>query len=378
MPLATTLPDVIAAPLNRLAIRYAESPLPRFFQWWGGELRALLPARWRETLSVEAAQVLLEIDGEALRVATRSGSDESEIERVPLADRDELGRLLATALGERRSGLRRVLLLSPAQVLRRTLQLPGAALENLRAVVGFELDRQTPFKPDQVYFDCRVVRRAAAGRPADVELALVPRTTLDRQLEVLGPLSVGLDGVDTRGADGAPLGMNFLPPERRQRRARSRLWFNMALAAAALLLLWLAAWQSLENRRAAVLELEAVVDERRAEARQVNQLRGALTDAAAGANFLAVQREQQPMMLVLLAELTSLLPDDTYLERFSFDKGQVNLTGQSSQAAQLISALQQSGTLNNPALAGSIQPDARTGKDRFTITAGYGATEDAE
>lgn len=378
MPVSTTLPDVIAAPLNRLAVRYAESPLPRFLQWWGGELRALLPARWRDTLAVEAAQVLLEVEADGVQVATRAGGVETPLERLSLSDRGALPTLLATSLGDARAGLRRVLVLPRAQVLRRTLSLPAAALENLRAVVGFELDRQTPFKPDQVYYDCRVQRRAAGAKLVEVELVLVPRAALNRQLDALGPLAATLDAADTRDADGAPLGVNFLPAERRRRRAHSRVWLNLALAAAALLLLWLAAWQSLENRRQAVAELETLVDERRAEARQVNQLREALADAAEGANFLAVQRERQPLMLVLLAELTTLLPDDTYLERFSFDDGQLNLTGQSSQAAQLIGSLQASGELRNPALAGSIQPDARTGKDRFTITAGYGPAEDAE
>lgn len=371
--MATTLPDVFAAPLRRLSTRYAESPLPRFLQWWGGELRALLPARWRDLMAGEAAQLRLQLHADGLDLAVARDGLVRQLERLPATPPAELPAALAAALDERQQALPRVLQLPSAQVLRRSLTLPVAALENLRAVVGFEMDRQTPFKPDQVYYDCRVRRRDTGARQASVELVLVPRTVLDRQLAGLGPVAASLSAVDTVDADGQPLGVNLLPAERRLRRANRRLWLNLGLAAAALLLVWLAAWKSLDNRREAVAGLEAVVDQRRAEARQVNQLREALTDAVEGANFLAVQRDRQPLMVVLLAELTGLLPDDTYLERFSFDDGQLNLTGQSSQAAQLVSLLQASERLRNPALAGSIQPDARTGKDRFTVTAGYGA-----
>lgn len=376
--MATTLPDVIAAPLRRLSTRYAESPLPRFLQWWGGELRALVPPRWRELMAGESAELRLEVRDERLLLAVARDNAVEPLDPLALDTPAELPGALAGLLEERQRMLPRVLLLPADKVLRRTLSLPPAALENLRAVVGFELDRQTPFKPDQVYFDCRVQRRDPGARQAHVELVLVPRAELDRQLERLGPVAATLAGVDTVDGEGRPLGVNLLPAERRLRRANRRLWLNLGLGALAVLMLWLAAWDTLDNRREAITELEAVVDQRRAEARQVNQLREALNDAVEGANFLAVQRDRQPLMVVLLAELTTLLPDDTYLERFSFDKNQLNLTGQSSQAAQLVGLMQGSERLRGPALAGSIQPDARTGKDRFTVTAGYGTPPPAE
>ncbi|EGH49288.1 fimbrial assembly, partial [Pseudomonas syringae pv. pisi str. 1704B] len=48
--------------------------------------------------------------------------------------------------------VRRVLLLPPSAVLLQTLQLPAAAARNLSTVVGYELDRFTPFDAGQLYF----------------------------------------------------------------------------------------------------------------------------------------------------------------------------------------------------------------------------------
>ena len=62
-----------------------------------------------------------------------------------------------------------VLVLPDDQVLRRTVELPLAARENLREVVSFELDRYTPFAAEDVMFDLP----EAAGDPVTVDRDLV-------------------------------------------------------------------------------------------------------------------------------------------------------------------------------------------------------------
>jgi general secretion pathway protein L len=74
-------------------------------------------------------------------------------------------------------------------------------------------------------------------------------------------------------------------------------------------------------------------------------------------------------VIALLDDLAARLNDDTYLERLSIENNQIQLQGQSKEAAGLISVLSASPFLANPKLEGQIQPDPRTGKDRFTISA---------
>jgi general secretion pathway protein L len=370
--------DLLSQSTSRLRARYAQTPLPRFFAWWGRELRASLPERWRRLLAVEDATLLLELDGDEVRVSRGLGEASVELARLPLAERESLAATLDGALGERGRELRRVLLLPPATVLRRVLTLPAAALDNLRTVLGFELDRQTPFKPEQVVFDSRVLPHEAGARQVPVELALVPRERLQQTLGALGGLAPSLAAVDVRGADGAPQGYNFLPAEQRLRRADTRLWLNLGLLAASVLFLLMAMSRLLDNRLAAVEALRAESEKMHDEARAVARLRGSLEDAAAAANFLAIEKARQPSMVLLLNELTRLLPDDTWLERLSFSNAEISLSGQSNQAAKLVEILQGSELLRNPALSGPIQPDARTQKDRFNITAGYGPEPEAE
>jgi general secretion pathway protein L len=374
MPVA----DLLSQSMSRLRARFAQTPLPRFLAWWGGELRALLPERWRRMLAVEDASVVLELEGDELKVSRRLSDQAVELMRLPLAEREALQSTLESAMSEDMRELRRVLLLPAPSVLRRVLTLPAAALENLRTVLGFELDRQTPFKPEQVVFDSRVLPHEPGARQVPVELALVPRERLQQSLAAIGPLAPTLSAVDVGAPDGRPQGYNFLPPEQRQRRANTRLWLNLGLLGASVVLLLMAMSQLLENRRAAVAALEAESDKMHDEARAVARLRDSLEDAAMAANFLAIEKARQPSMVLLLNEITRLLPDSTWLERISFSNGEVSMSGQSDEAAKLVELLQTSTLLRSPALSGPIQPDARTRKDRFTITAGYGPEPDAE
>ena len=370
--------DLLSQPLSRLRARYAQTPLPRFLRWWGGELRSLLPERWSRLLEVERAWLALEVQGAELVATAVDARGTRELARLPLGERDALAGAHEAALDDERRALPRILLLPAAGVLRRPITLPSAALDNLRTVLGFELDRQTPFKPEQVVYDSRVLRHETGAKQVVVELALVTRERLQHALAELGGLAATLAGVDVRAPDGRGLGYNFLPPEQRLARRNTRLWVHAGLAAGSVLLLLMAMGQLLDNRAAAVEALKAETEKRHDEARAAAKLRDSLEEAALAANFLAIEKGRQPSMVLMLAELTKLLPDDTYLERLNSSRGELTLNGQSSQAAKLVEVLQSSTLLRSPALSGPIQPDARTQKDRFNITAGYGPAPEPE
>lgn len=358
--------------LARLRTRLAKTPLPGFFTWWGRELLACLPERWRKLLSERSETLLLDQrDGETVVWREhRDGIREyARIQRdLPAETQAAEFRRLREAIGD--PMVRTVFCIPDGRVLSRTLALPAAAEDNLRQVLQFEMDRQTPFKADQVYFDSRVVGRDATGRNIQVELVLIPRTQLDEELSV-APVGSELDGVDTwRGEPGqGRRGTNLLPHERRAKRRNLRLPLNLGLAALALVLLVVCMDESLANRAAAVESMQAEVEKASEQARQVAELRKTLADSISGANFLADRKRKAPLAVAIINDLTERLPEDTYLERLQIENRQVQLQGQGSEAARLISLLSASPCLGNPGFQGQVQPDARTGKERFQINA---------
>ena len=378
-----TLTEALDLQLARLRTRYARTPLPRFFAWWGGELAALLPARWRGLLAERDDALLLDAVGREMIVWRQSAQGSAELGRVNLDDPAEAQKAAFARLrdGLDAPDLRRIYCIDASRTLRRAISLPAAAEDNLRQVLAFEMDRQTPFKADQVYFDYRVAPRAAAERNLHVELTVVPRAQLDAELATVAGSAPMLDGVDcwsdVRG--GARLGLNLLPAERRYARKNLRLRLNLALGAATVVLLITCMQLWLGNRQAALEAMQADVAKAQNDAKQVSQLRKTLQDTIDSANFLSRKKHDTPLMVDLLEDLTKRLPDDTYLERLNVDdKNKIELQGLSDDASKLIGLLNQSTLLTNPSVQGTIQPDPRTKKDRFNITLDFRAIVDAQ
>jgi general secretion pathway protein L len=262
-----------------------------------------------------------------------------------------------------------VYLIPSQRVLRRPITLPLAAEENLRQVLTFEMDRQTPFRADQVYFDHRIIRRDIVSKQLYVDVAIVPRQVADAELAALAPTGLAPDVLDAADGDVGRLGFNLLPPEARASRPNVWLRIDLALALAVLGLLVLAMVQSLKNREAALEALRAETQQMSREAKAVALSRTELTDAIAGANFLVEKKKSRPPVVDILLDVTRRLPDDTWLQRFSVNADQVQLQGQAREASALIATLQPSPVLKSPALQGAITPDARTGKEQFLIAA---------
>jgi general secretion pathway protein L len=74
-------------------------------------------------------------------------------------------------------------------------------------------------------------------------------------------------------------------------------------------------------------------------------------------------------MVEVLDELARLLPDSTYLEKVAVEDGRLMIIGLSAEASALVRRLEASALWRSPALTGALQPDPRTGRDRFTLTA---------
>jgi len=375
------LTDAIDIQLARLRSRYARTPLPRFFAWWGHELAALLPARWRMLLAERTEALLLEIRDEQIVVWRQSGGACVEAGSIALdaADADKRAALDRVRAQVDDPNLRVFYCIAPGRALRREFTLPAAAENNLRQVLAFEMDRQTPFKADQVYFDYQLGAREANARNLQVVLIVVPRAPLDADLARLSALR--LDGVDCwrSGSGSGRLGLNLLPAERRPRRVNARLRLNLGLAAAALVLLVTVMLLSLANREAALAAMSTQVEKAQLAAKQVSTLRKTLQDSIAAANFLSHKKRETPPMVVLLADLTRRLPDDTYLERLAVDdKYKIDVQGLSDNTAKVTEQLQSSDVICNPSFQGTIQQDPRTRKDRFNMSLEFCHKADAD
>ncbi|GAA5070772.1 PilN domain-containing protein [Lysobacter panacisoli] len=360
--------------LRRLGARLAPGA-DGFLTWWGRNLAAWLPARVRRVLGFDRGRLLMQVEGDAVLLRLQQGGELRDLGTVPLSALPSVDAIvapvdpLAPLLPARLADLPRWLLLPAAAGLRRRLSLPPAAGDRLRDVVGFEIDRQTPFTLDSVAFDARVLSRRDGDGMLDAELVVVPRQRLEPQQTALGPLAQSLSGIDLCGDNGIPLGVNLLPPAQRRRHGDPFRYWNLALAAIALIAVAGTMWQLLLNRRAAADEFEAGIRSHAVQAREAASQRQALIDLIEGQAFLDRERAQRPTAVEVMDELTRRLPDSTYLEKLAIEDNNVLMIGLSREAPSLVQRLQGSPLWRSPSLTGALMPDPASGRDRFTLTA---------
>ncbi len=346
--------------------------------WWNLarlEFLALLPDAWQELLGATDRRVCIRPFEHHLHFYAANNGRLSDLGDLPVDDEELLRKCLGRL--QQQKNVPRFLLLDGKQVLRRVLSLPLSAEAKLREVVSFEIDRQTPFTQDQVYFEARVLSRNLESKQCQVELIVLPKQALEKNLKPLGILAGDLSGADVFDDDMQTLGVNLLPANLRAAHSNQNIWINLGLALAGIGLLVFAMNQVLKNREAMQLEWEQKVLVAKAQAKEANVFREQLKRAGEAEVFLKKFRKNQPAMLTLINDLTKRIPDDTALDKLSVNEGRLVLVGQSKQAAALVGQLQGSPYISSPALAGAVQPDARTNRDRFTLTATVIGTKEA-
>ncbi len=352
----------------------ARSQIGAFFSWWKDELLGCLPKALSERLGSAPAKIVLGQDANGGWHAARVRGTKREAERnLDLTDVASVRRALGflEALNDQPAEIK-VLALSADKVLRKRLSLPLAAEENLRQVLSFEMDRQTPFKADQVYFDWRIIKRDTAQRSLLVDLLATPKAILDASLAQLAPANIVVDTADTTTGRGAlqfehTQGFNLLPPEKRGATGDPQARIRWILAASLVALLGMAMVQSLRARQQALVALQEKTAEMQKAALETAALSKKLREEVTGANFLSERKQKRSETVKVLLELTQLIPDNTWLERVSFVGEAVQLQGQSISASDLIALLQKGIYVGNPQIQGVIQPDAGTGKERFSL-----------
>lgn len=366
--------DDIAAgtPRSRAIGRLGGSLRPRvsaFWRWWTQALATWLPLRLREVFGLARERLLLQVAGDGgLRVAIDGSGGVRTLADLPLLPSEGGNDPLASLLAQRVAKLPRWLLLPAGSALRRPMPLPAAAGDRLHEVLGFEIERQTPFPAAEVEYDARLLGHRADGQ-IDAELVVVPRQALEAQLAALGPLATTLTGVDVDAGGGEGLGVNLLPGARRHRRVDPWMGWNLALGMVAVVAIAAGLWQVLDNRRAAAAAFQAEVEQAATRARGASTQRQVLVDLVEGMAFLESTRAARPTTVEVMDELARRLPDTTYLEKLSIEDTRILLIGLSNEAPSLVQRLEGSPLWRSPALAGALQPDPRSGRDRFTLTA---------
>jgi general secretion pathway protein L len=360
----------INSTIENLRFRFVNGPAGQFFQWWGEELGNLLPAQFRARIQYARRRLLVQIDGEeiALSVAdagTIQSLDVFSSVQDPQLQQQRVRELLQL---HELTEVNCDLLLSETDILRTDVVMPLAAEANLRQALAYEMDRHTPFQVEDVFYCWKITNRDREAGQLHFELIATPREPVESQIEVLSRLSIKPSGIDVKTPDGL-LGINLLPFELRHRIVNRQARLNWAMAAVTCILLVFVMAQSLWLREHQIQNVEEAIEGVRAEAMAVQQIRKQIEDASEAAGFLQGRKIQNGYKVEVIAELTRILPGDTYLDRLSVHAETTQMQGKSDNAQALIELINNSPHFENASFRGPTRLDNRSGKEIFDLSA---------
>jgi general secretion pathway protein L len=367
--------------VNRFA-KFVPFTLPEeksFFAWWKDELAFLIPDALRSWWRRRQARLLILLEGEEIELRLWTVESTGFVDRRRL---EEAGpALIHDLLAERGAEeVERVLLLPPGRVLRRIVSMPPAARENLSQVIGYELDRFTPFKPSALYHDVRILSDGAPGEALRAEFVAVLREELDAALLSLENAGLLPERVDVQSANGVYRdgGFDLLPVRYRQRRGSMPRTLTAVFAAVLSVSLMafgaLPTW--LDNRF-----LDGLRDEQRRlnqASKTVENLREQAQNLQRAAAFVLDKKIGNPSALAVLQDISQRLPDQAWVASLQIRERRIEMQGQAASASALIALLEASPYLNNTAFLSPVTPDPASGQERFRLGADLAAPAEGD
>jgi general secretion pathway protein L len=336
-----------------------------FFRWWRSELTGMLPDSWRRRFERRHDTVLLSVAGDHARISRRDNGRSEELGQIDMTLPDAGERMAAVMGGMSADSTRVEVAVAPEKVLLKQVQLPLAAEENLRQVVGFEMQRQTPFRAEQVYFNYRIVARRPHSQQLDVQLSVVPRTVIEGVMDSVAGWNLKPEESAAK-SDQDDRVFAFAPADAGQRPTSG---FQRGLLIVNLVLLIAVVAIPFVQQRHYLDQLRARLGEIREAATTASNLQQRIDQHQARSRYLFAQKSGRPASVQLLEELSQRLPDDTWLFRVEVRDGKVHLQGTSTRASALIAELEGARFLKDVHFASPVTQDGASGRERFHISA---------
>jgi general secretion pathway protein L len=325
--------------------------LASFFTWWIARIVEILPVSWTNAGAGASDGILVDVDrAQKLTVSLRRGGQQETL---------TLG--VAARLAARKPVLLRP---PPEAVLEKHHVVPTAPRRELDQMLRYELGRITPFTSENVFWRWDGRPKAGDRSRTDVTLTLVPKVAVNAALDALAEAGIQPRYIETGPAERRRL----LAIQEEAGRStgpllvRGMTWACAGLAVIALILPVLLQELALHATNSAIEDLQPSI-------KQVEALRRGITADGAGQEIVAKEMARTGDVLQVLATVTRILPDDTYLTDFSLRDRQMVLGGRSAAAARLIAGLSADPAIRDAAFAAPVTRTEGATTDTFSIRA---------
>ncbi len=338
---------------------------------WQRDVAEALSAAWAWISGSHRQQIIVAPANGGFTISLRADGAVSPLGVVHAGAGDPAARAAVQRVKRlRRKGCRVIAVLGTREgaALVRTVTLPQATERHLSQVLRHQLSRLTPFPADRAVFDYDVSGRRIEDGQIAVRLAVAPRSSVEDLLTRLSALGLDPDRIvpedDAESAD-----FNLLPTDYRQsrqgeaaNRAARRTVLAFASAFAAFVLI------NLGGKAAQWAYLTTSIGPVRERAEEASRLRLQVDALSGSSRYLEDRKAASQPMIVLVDEVSRLLPKGTWLISMRIAEDAVDLQGVSSDAAALLPLLETGEAFRDPVFAGAVNRNG-SGGERFQIRA---------
>jgi general secretion pathway protein L len=333
-----------------------------FLKWWVSELRGMVPAssHWAKH---PRATLRIDLRDDELAFASTLRGETTDLGIIPLsASREKVDALLGVLTHD----VRLVRLRLPsARILRRRVEFPSLPPRELAQALALDMDRLTPFRADELYFDWHVAGRSDNGQRQTIDVMAVSRAQLAPVLERLADWEIPVHSVTS--TDETTLGHDLLGRETRGETGR---WSRRSTLSACIagVLLFACIALPLQQRRTEAEDLGNRVSRARVRADEVIAMHESVERLdRAGRAWLAL-RGERPRAIAILNEMARVMPSDTWAYDISIDGRTVTVDGYGKSASSLIGRLDASPMFRSPAFRAATTQNPESGLERFPLT----------
>jgi general secretion pathway protein L len=324
--------------------------LAGFAAWWIARMVELVPWLRLDRADWIADAVVIETD--------QSGGLTAWLRRDGREEPQTLGG------AARMAGRRPTLLRVPAKaVLEKRHVVPTAPRRDLEQMLRHELGRITPFPAAALFWRWDGRATPTDKTRTEVTITMVPRMVVAAALDRLAA-----EGIQPRFLEVGPLehpqllAIEVADPRRssRERLVGGLRWTCAGLACVAVILPFL-------SQAIALYTTDNAIDSLGPTVAQVQALRRGSVAEGAGRELMAQEMARTGDILQVLATITRILPDGTFLTDFTLRNRHLAISGRSASTPGLITGLSADPAIRNAAFAAPVTRVEGTTVDVFSI-----------
>lgn len=348
--------------------------IERLLDWWGRELLALVPESLRRAARPQRPALRLELTSGNIRICYQIDGQMEEIDNIDRRGDDREARDELSHTGHARRlerydphRTRVIVAVAPELGLSKDVELPLAVEENLEQSLSYQIERETPFRRDDVYFGYRVLARDVREKKIRLSLHVVPREIVNEALQLLSAWE--LQPAGGPAGDGQWLDLRF-QPRVYHRNGANRLHLVLAGLNGLLLVALIAVTFVRQTETLDALQTELAAARKQAD--KAADLRDRVREIDTEQSFLARQKKNHIPVVSILEELSSVIPDTTWLYQIEIKDSDLNIQGVSDSASSLITPIESSPLFHDTRLGASVAQEGDGNREHFRLSTKVG------